>query len=383
MKSATMRTNAASLDKEMLAFITKTQAIIQTSLQQELWSDLHPKSKFKPKALTLGSLKTESAGTVFREYLTKNFKKAEQGAMLRQVSRKNRRSLSSGLKPSSVCARGINPIPAYANVKSSFNLLDKKSIITQLDLKSEYNGIDLKRLFDNSNALSILRDSALLEFLHNRPTTTPNKALRFNLHEVKCITRTSELGDDEISAAAVTVNDTGSTGIVSEFVVRRDFVARRVKDFNPPRLIQKFSLSSNQTYPKSFTVFFNLVEKDLGGGFSDFMTRLHEAIDTEVKTIISLLGGAIGATIAPPYGAAVGALIGIATGIILDAVIRELAARSKDDPFTTGGDYAAIDLPTSDFTFDGSLQGPIVAMHHYNPKDQGHYRIKYNWSLKQ
>jgi len=398
MKNVTMSKNAAIKDKELLKFIEKAQAIIQTSLQQELLSDLSTVSKFKTSKLIVGSKKLNSVGATVRNFVNKGYTASETKKIKRKLSKTNTlsqinrldipRSFTLSSPIHSIARRSlvapISRVNSRSSVlKSKYDLYNTKNVLNQIDLKSEFKGIKLKSLFTDKNASRILKESVFMNFNQANGSTSSavNKALKFKLHEVKCIDKTDDWGGDEIAAGAITTNDKGEVENVNEFLVANGFRDNIRKTYNPPRLIKRFPLNQDNIYPKTFIVFLNLAEKD-HGGFSDFLSDLHEAIDVEMKIILTLLGAAVGTAAGPPYGTAVGALIGIATAVVYDALMEWFIEVLKDDLLVTE-DFARVTLDTRASTFNNALNSPIVSMDYYGPQDGSHYRAKYSWEIEQ
>jgi hypothetical protein len=162
------------------------------------------------------------------------------------------------------------------------------------------------------------------------PQQTTDK-LEFRVHKVRCVDETNPewLGDDEIALGGTTVDETGDTHKVSEFMVRNDFDDNEQQVYAPPRRFTMFSLlEGGSAWPKCYFVTLVLAEKDMGG-LADFLNRLLDAVKAQV---IAALGAAIGAVIGSttgPIGAAIGAII----GWIVGKVFEWLKAWWSDDVF--------------------------------------------------
>ena len=398
MKNVTMSKNVAIKDKELLKFIKKAQAVIQTSLQQELASDISTACKFKTSKLSVGGGIHNTIGTVVRNYVDKQYASSETKNVKRKLSKTNNLSQISRLDlPRSFgFSSNVQALSRFHSapisrtntvssvIKSKYDLYAVKSVFNQIDLKSEFKGIKIKSSFTNKNASTIIKNSAFLSFLQNNVSTSSatNKALRFNLHEVKCINKTDEWTSDEISAGGVTTNDKGDITNINEFRVANGFRDDIRKNYTPARILKKFPLNTDNVYPKTFLVILNLAEKD-NGGFSDFLSELYESIAVELRIILIGLGALAGAAVsAGTIGTALGALIGIAASYILESLVGWLVGVLKDDLLITE-DFALIDIESRDFTFNGSLNSPVVSIDYYGQGDGSHYRAKYNWEIEQ
>ena len=338
---------------------------------------------------------------VVRNYIDKSYSSAEAKRLKQRLVKTNTLNRTKSidipnrfnLRPNGIIVSRINSQPiarlnsATSGLKSNFDLYHSKSVLNQINIKNEFKDIAVKKLFTDKRVAKIIKDSAFLTFLQSNASasTKNNKELLFNLHEVKCIEETrNEWGTDEIVASAITVDDKGTSGIVNEFLVSNRFRDNYVKQYVQPRIIKKFSLNQDTNYPKRFMVNLFMAEKDFGG-FSKLISDLYSAIEAELEIILALAGGAAGTAIAAgPLGTAAGAIVGIAAGIILDALVGWMVQALKDDPLMpTPQDPILIQLDSPNFTFDGSLNSPIMTMDFYGPTDGSHYCVKYNWEIEQ
>ena len=94
--------------------------------------------------------------------------------------------------------------------------------------------------------------------------------LELRLHRVRCVDETGggrfgELGSDEISLGATTVDESGDTEKVSEQKIG-GFDDGDVKTFAPPRRLTTFDLREGTAFPKAYFATLVLAEEDLSGG---------------------------------------------------------------------------------------------------------------------
>jgi len=378
-----MTKNLVIKDKELLKFIDKAKAIIQTSLQQELMADLRKTSKFKTTKHVIGGSKKNSVGAVVKNYLDKNYSKAGAKSLKIKLSKRNvitqmatvnkpvffgynSRVLNRNVLSTSTITRTNT---ATSILKSKYDIYNSNSVLKQIDLKKEFKNINLKSIIDISKLQSILRESAFLNFdaAKSSSSAPTNKKLKFKLHEVKCIKKNEFR--DEIAAGGSATDYKGDSSPINEFFVDNGFKDGKVKRFSPARTVATFPLNADNIYPKAFAVNLFLVEKDLGG-FSSFLTELNEAIEDELKLVLMGLGALAGAAItAGTLGTALGALIGVSSAFIIDAVIDLVAGYLQDDMFTCGNDYAGIDIDSNTDTFDGLLHSPKTSIIYYGVED--------------
>ena len=134
--------------------------------------------------------------------------------------------------------------------------------------------------------------------------------------KVRCADETNPefAGDDEIALGGLTVDETGDTKKVSQFMVGNSFDDGEQKVYSPPKRFTYFNLNEGGTkFPKSYFVTLALAEKDMGG-FADFLNKLWDKVKEKILPMITAaVGGAIGSVV-PGLGTIVGAAVGWALG---------------------------------------------------------------------
>lgn len=262
------------------------------------------------------------------------------------------------------------------------DLMAVKPVFQQFDLANHFSPRNVEGAFDR------IRDR-LNDFVFpaggGSGAAVVNKDLRFRINRTKCIDETDPefLGKDRIAMGGTTVDDKERVAKIKQFIVGEFDDGEQVV-YGPPKVLKEFNLAGG-TYPKVFTVFLAIAEKD-AGGFGDFLTELYEAVKAEVVLIISTLGAAAGAAIGIAVGGSVGTVIGgpigtaigIISGLILGALVAWLAGLAQDDLFEP--QLTFVELPSADATFTGgALTSPIF---NFTFADfGGQYRISYSWQL--
>jgi hypothetical protein len=204
----------------------------------------------------------------------------------------------------------------------------------------------------------------------------PSTKVGIRVHKVRCVDETNPewLGDDEIALGGTTVDETGDTHKVAEFMVRNDFDDNEQKVYSPPKVFTRFSLLEGTAWPKRYFVTFVLAEKDMGG-LADFLNKLLDKVKSEV---ISALGAAIGGAIGAS-GGPVGAIIGAVVGWVVGQVFEWLKAWWSDDVFPPK--TVSISVPSQNASWAGgkkdSAEGTLTFVGH-----GGTYALTYDWFLE-
>lgn len=286
------------------------------------------------------------------------------------------------------------------------NVVNGNSVLNQIDIKKEFAFLSTKdRLAQLYDEMKDILDrfnhgghggfdpgdydpGDLVEPDEPDEPTPPvilNHGLKLKLHSVKCLDETEPewIGSDEISMGGVTLNDKNNEESLSEFEVYNGFDDNDVKSYNPPRVLRQFNLDA--VYPKTFSAFIVLAEKD-NGGFSNFIAELYKSIKVELQIIIdalgvaagALIGSEIGGELGAAVGGPIGAIIGIAVGAILGALIGWIIYALSDDIFPT--QMAMVALPAGDAAFsNGSLDSPVMSL--FFEAHGGKYEMRYNWEI--
>jgi hypothetical protein len=226
---------------------------------------------------------------------------------------------------------------------------------------------ELEKVFDRHDAVASLVSPAA--------APPPAKTMTLRVHRVKCIDETGggflgELGMDEISMAATTVDESGDTAKVPEFHVKK-FNDGDVKDFVPPKHLTAFSLLEGTAFPKSYFVTIVLAEKD-GGGLADFVNQLLKQIrERVISAITAAVGGFVGAS-----GGPIGIAIGVAVGFVVGKVFEFIQQIFADDVFKPVTVSVQMRSLTQRFA-GGKNDGPeaVADFRGHN----GFYQVTYDW----
>jgi len=270
-------------------------------------------------------------------------------------------------------------ILAAGRLSSRLSFRDPLPVFKQFDIATEYAFLKpLRPWRPRPNSTSTAGAAT------PPPPPPMNGGLHLRIHEVKCIAPTSwEPGDDEISMGSVSTDDKANIEIVNEFEVRSDFDTNIARTYSPPYILKSFSLT-DATYPKVFSTFIVLAEKD-AGGLSAFLEKLWEAVQSHVTKIMEILGAAAGAAIGAKLGASVGAIggplgiaIGIIGGMVIGALVGWMVDALKDDIFKPIATAITISGPGQ--LFDGGSKESSIEVANY--VDQGgEYHVSYSWQL--
>jgi hypothetical protein len=219
----------------------------------------------------------------------------------------------------------------------NINVKSTKYVLNQLDFKKDFGN------YINDDTIIKLKDIFGV-YIDGENGSTPPAAtmLTLNLQKVHCIDETGtsfeeNFGKDEINLGGVTVDDKQEQNTIDEFYVD-SFNDGGSKTYDTPLVLASFPLDS--LYPKSFSAFISIAEKD-EGGFADFLQKLYDAIKAEITLIFAAIGAAAGAKIGAAIGGSIGTtlagpigtVIGIVCGVILGLLIGWLINALKDDIF--------------------------------------------------
>lgn len=236
----------------------------------------------------------------------------------------------------------------------------------QADYVQTHSMVHGQILVPQPSAAPITRDGLKPQANHSK--------LEFRIHRVRCVDETNPEwpGDDEIALAGVSVDESGDTKKITEFMVRDDFDDGEQKVYSPPKQFTFFSLLEGTTWPKSYAVTLILAEKDMGG-LSDFLTKLWEKVKGKVlEAVAAAIGGAIGSTVP-----GLGTLVGTVVGWVLGKFIEWLIGLFQDDIFAPITLTASI--PSLGATWSGKTDSPEgeVKWTGYG----GEYRLVFDWRL--
>lgn len=210
-----------------------------------------------------------------------------------------------------------------------------------------------------------------------RGATTDKLELR--IHKVRCIDETNPeaFGDDEIALGGLSVDESGDTQKIGQFMVGSSFDDGEQKVYSPPRRFTWFNLREGTTFPKTYAVTLVLAEKDMGG-LADFLDKLWGKVKGRlIELITASLGAAVGAAIGSTIPG-LGTIIGAAVGWVLGALWNWLMQWIGDDvfkPFTV-----TVNIPSLGARWAGgatdSPEGTITWTGY-----GGKYRLWFDWRL--
>lgn len=213
-----------------------------------------------------------------------------------------------------------------------------------------------------------------------------NHALRFRVHEVKCVDETNPewWGSDEISMGGVAVGADGTTTQLREYYVGGGFDDGDRKRYSPPRILHQFPMQQG-SFPQTYAVTVALAERD-NGGMSEFIRKLYESVKGQIVTILKALGAAAGAAIGAKIGGSIGTavagplgtIIGAVAGAVVGALVAWLVKSLKDDIFPPQASSAFFYSASGTF-LGGSLVSPRDSLHFRD--HGGHYQVTYDWQL--
>lgn len=199
--------------------------------------------------------------------------------------------------------------------------------------------------------------------------------LEFRAHKVKCVDETNPeaFGDDEIMLGGATIDESGDTGKIPQFMVGNSFDDGEQKVYSPPKRLCSFNLNEGTTFPKSYFVTLALAEKDMGG-FGDFLTQLYDKIKGRViEAIAAAIGAAIGSTI-PGLGTIVGAVV----GWVLGKLVAWIIGLFSDDVFPPV--TLSINIPSLNARWPGGKTDSPEKIATWTGHG-GKYQLTYDWRL--
>lgn len=371
--------------------VEKTTQIMKMSIIQSITNESNPRKYVIKSAGSKFNNININHGKTVGAVVANRFRKMTPKA--RNIVMRNIRGLKS-----------VEPKLIEKITSSGLNVVNGNSILNQIDIKREFAFLSTKdklaQLYDEMKDFldrynhgghggydpgNSTEPTEPTEPDEATPPVILNHGLKLKLHSVKCIDETNPewIGSDEISMGGVTLNDKNVEESISEFEVYNGFDDNDVKSYSPPRVLRQFNLDA--TYPKTFSAFVVLAEKD-DGGFSNFIAELYKSIKNELQIIIAALGvaagaaigGEIGGTIGAAVGGPIGTIIGIAVGAILGALIGWIINALSDDIFPT--QMAMVALPSGDAAFNnGSLESPVMSL--FFEAHDGKYEVRYNWEI--
>jgi hypothetical protein len=211
--------------------------------------------------------------------------------------------------------------------------------------------------------------------------TMATTGLSFNITLVKCSDETNPEwpGDDEITLAGLSIDETGESKKINPVVIGNSFDDGEQKVYNPHWQYHYFSLAEGQYWPKAYAVNLILAETD-NGGLSEALDKIWAYIDDAVKQEIQK---AVTEALQQYLGPAIAAAIGKAAAWIADKLIGWLIETFKDDLFPAYSARLTIPSPNARWNYPdgrwGNLVSPLQQAHFYG--HGGHYYLEYYWKL--
>jgi len=206
-----------------------------------------------------------------------------------------------------------------------------------------------------------------------------NQQLLLQLDRVYCGDETGgkyveRAGNDEISLAAIGIDATGKTVMLSPFTVYNNFDDRETKKFSPVKTILTLDVPDGGTFPKTCIGVLFLAEIDQGG-FKEFVQKAYKKLTEEVAakkqqgmarslTLTSIAVGLIWAEVKPR-------VINYLKGLI--------SAGINDDVFPS--QEISLEIPSADFYWgDGTKLSPEATVE-FRDHD-GVYYLTYYWEIR-
>ena len=263
---------------------------------------------------------------------------------------------------------------------SRIDLKAARYALDQVNVATRFNFANEQYLRSLANRVTAM----LAQTQSNGSTATvaPNRKLNFKVHQVKCIDETGGafaefVSHDVIDMGGTSIDDKGSTTMIAPFRVDSSFDDNDVKVYNPAKVLRSFALDN--TYPKNFSVFLAIAEKDEDGGFFSYLDKLFKAVRAEVATIVKKIADMIGRTLSAIFGGKLGEILYSLASLILSKLIDWITGwfTNYDDVFEP--QIAAVGLRNGTATFNGSLTSSIRSFTYSG--HGGQYLVRYSWEL--
>jgi hypothetical protein len=208
------------------------------------------------------------------------------------------------------------------------------------------------------------------------PQTTTDK-LEFRIHNITCWDRTSDgfLGTeatDEIASGGLSIDETGDTKTVSDFLVQNFSYDGQQKAYSPPLRFTYFNLNEGTDFPKTYWINPALAEQD-NGDFWDYLYNLTNSVKAEISAALAAaVGIAIGSS-GGPVGAIIGAVVGAAVGAAFNLFNTIISDEIWEGP------TVSCTIPSLSARWSGNTYSPqhIVTYSGYG----GLYKMTYSWNL--
>jgi len=249
---------------------------------------------------------------------------------------------------------------------------------------------------NNTYANEILKALAFKRVLFEPSLSVPStpapanaRELHLKLASLKAVRRfgleATDWGDDSIACGG-----DGLEVLTQQHVKATQFSIHTFKrdgeNFNirPDRTFVKFDLNRSGLWPRTFMANVFLAEKDVDGGFIEFLQKLWSAIGAEViKLATELAMAGIGATIGavalsefPIIGTIVGAIIGAVMGYLVGLLLESL----KDDIFAPPDSPIGTILSSQNSFLSGESKKTPTYTQDFS-LGESRYLMNYYWEL--
>jgi hypothetical protein len=160
--------------------------------------------------------------------------------------------------------------------------------------------------------------------------------------------------------------------------------ARNGQTYDNPEVFVKFDLSRAGAWPRVFMANVFLAEKDLDGGFVEFLHKLWDAIGAkviELATSLAMAGiGALVGSVALSEFPVVGTIVGAVIGGVLGYLVGYLIDSFKDDIFLSSENPLGVVLSSPDFLGFSGKRKTRNRTEDFT-LGEARYRMTYNWEL--
>jgi hypothetical protein len=275
--------------------------------------------------------------------------------------------LKAAMRHAKLDLKSPTPVLEQVNLQTRFSFVDD-ALIRQADAA---------RRFDEPISRSGMGDMNRSSSVTGMAASSTNSALKLRVHKVFCRdeTTTSEWASkDQINLGGSVTDDKSNTTAIPQFYVG-EFKDGGQIIYKTPKILKTFKLSG--AYPKTFIGLITIAEID-SGGFSTFIADLVNAVDDEIKAVMTAAGIAAGAAIGGTVGGPVGALIG-AVGVLLVGEIIDLINKiARDECFTPMMTAVRLESASHRFTNGSKVStSRTFTFRGYN----GEYVVTYSWEL--
>lgn len=383
-------------DEQMANFVDTMQALVAAEIAGALVSGKAPEqSKTLAAYGKKRDTKARTVGQVVLDYA-------------KGLGEKERQALAKIYLTTDPHSRGPMGAVQRAHVKTLYDPAAKEHVLDRIDIvkvfapmlapKKAIKSSDTKAWISHwGHFKAVLWESGpSLGFGGGQggPGAQQYSKLELRVHEIECQDDTRELARDEIQIGSVSGSgaaDVDIDDVLAETVeMRGPFDIGQFKSgdsitLSSPWIAAEYMLAQSD-FPRLFFAKVALAESDQGGGFTQFLLDLYDAVQVYLFTIITAVGAAIGGAIGAGAAAGalagtlagpIGALIGAAVGAIIGGLMAVFTAASKDDIFEPL--LVGIELESRFDNFNGALVSPRETLTYVG--FGGIYHVTYDWRL--